>query len=186
VSGAFLPYIQSLTAAWNTEEYSHGYFIPVLSALIGWNLLVVAQFSAFEFLAHYGFVVCLIGLFLSFFGIPYTKTITFPLIYLLFCIPLPRLIQVTLSAKLQLISSTIGVYILQTLGISVFQEGNIIDLGLQKLQVVEACSGLRYLFPFMSLSFLIAFIFEDKMWKRVIIFLSSIPITIFMNSARIA
>ena len=207
---AFFPYLQSLVGAWNSEEYGHGYFIPVLSFLIGWNILAekkpvtrpswagiiviiigfsfltLAELSAFEPPAHYGLILCIAGLFLSFFGVQYTKAIAFPLIYLFFCIPLPRLIQVSLSSEMQLMSSTLGVVILQTLGVSVFQEGNIIDLGHQKLQVVEACNGLRYLFPFMSLSFLVAFLFQGSLWKRAIIFLSSVPITIFMNSARIA
>ncbi|MCB1902774.1 MAG: archaeosortase/exosortase family protein, partial [Gammaproteobacteria bacterium] len=70
-------------------------------------------------------------------------------------------------------------------GISVFLEGNVIDLGEYKLQVVEACSGLRYLFPLVSIAFLAAYMYKVEMWKRVLVFLSSIPITILMNSFRI-
>jgi len=87
---------------------------------------------------------------------------------------------------MQLFSSTLGVMILQTLGIPVFQEGNIIDLGQTKLQVIDACSGLRYLFPLMSLGFLIAFLFKGPFWKRALIFLSTIPLTLGINSLRIA
>lgn len=208
---SFYPYIISLTNAWNSEEYSHGYLLPFIAALIGWHklteekpllnkpswigfivllggflLLTVSQFSAFEPPAHYGFLLCITGILMSFYGYQFTKTLSPALIYLIFCIPLPRLIKVALSAELQLISSTVGVYMLQFIGVPVFQEGNIIDLGYQKLQVVEACSGLRYLFPLMSLGFLMALLLEDKMWKRLFIFLSTIPITVFMNSFRIA
>ncbi len=70
-------------------------------------------------------------------------------------------------------------------GISVFLEGNVIDLGTFKLQVAEACDGLRYLFPLMTLGFIVAYFFKAAMWKRVSLFLSSIPITILMNSFRI-
>ena len=56
-----------------------------------------------------------------------------------------------LSQKLQLISPQLGVWVIRLLGISVYLEGNVIDLGTYKLQVVEACSGLRYLFPLMTL-----------------------------------
>ena len=70
-------------------------------------------------------------------------------------------------------------------GISVYLEGNVIDLGSYKLQVVEACSGLRYLFPLVSLSFIAAYIYHGAFWKKAIIFLSSIPITVLMNSFRI-
>lgn len=207
---AFLPHLGGLWTAWQTEEYSHGMLIPVLALFIGWHRLIeakpipvpswgglsvilsgfaflaVSQLSAFEPPAHYGFVLCLAGLVLSFFGRGVLWTLTPSFIYLLFAIPLPRLIEVALTAKMQILSTTMGVAILQVFGIPVFQDGNIIDLGVSKLQVVEACSGLRYLFPFMSFGFLVAFLFEGSLWKRIVIFLSTIPMTLGMNALRIA
>ena len=70
-------------------------------------------------------------------------------------------------------------------GIPVYLDGNIIDLGNYQLQVVEACSGLRYLYPLLSVSFLAAYIFEAPRWQRVLLFLSAIPIAIAMNGFRI-
>ena len=70
-------------------------------------------------------------------------------------------------------------------GIPVFLEGNVIDLGSYKLQVVEACSGLRYLFPLISVGFLSAYLFQGYLWQRAFLLLSTIPITILMNSFRI-
>ncbi|HTY49507.1 MAG TPA: VPLPA-CTERM-specific exosortase XrtD, partial [Steroidobacteraceae bacterium] len=70
-------------------------------------------------------------------------------------------------------------------GISVFLAGNVIDLGTMQLQVAEACSGLRYLFPLMTLAFLVAYVFRAPLWKRALVFLSSIPIAILMNGLRI-
>ena len=70
-------------------------------------------------------------------------------------------------------------------GVSVYLEGNVIDLGVYKLQVAEACDGLRYLFPLMTLGFIMAYFFKGAMWKRVLLFLSSIPLTILMNSLRV-
>jgi len=64
-------------------------------------------------------------------------------------------------------------------------EGNVIDLGVYKFQVVEACSGLRYLFPLMTLGFVCAYIYKAHLWKRIAVFLSTVPITIFLNSFRI-
>ncbi len=100
-------------------------------------------------------------------------------------VPLPDFLYNNLSSYLQLISSEIGVSFIRAAGISVFLEGNVIDLGSMRLQVVEACSGLRYLFPLMTLAFIVAYFYKGAFWKRVVIFLSSIPITILMNSFRI-
>ena len=149
-------------------------------------MLLMATLSAFGVIAQYGFVVALVGLSLAFLGRKATRSIAPVLIYLLFTIPLPLLVQAELSQRLQLISSTLGVWPLDAMGIPVFQEGNVIDLGGYKLQVVDACSGLRYLFPLMSFGYLVALLLKDKFWKRVVLFLSTIPITIGMNSLRIS
>src|SRR4029079_8443440 len=77
-------------------------------------------------------------------------------------------------------------FFIRLVGIPVYLEGNVIDLGVYKLQVVEACSGLRYLYPLLSLGFLAAYLFQAPLWQRAIVFLSTIPITILMNSLRIA
>jgi exosortase D (VPLPA-CTERM-specific) len=100
-------------------------------------------------------------------------------------VPLPDFLYQNFSAQLQLLSSQIGVWFIRILGISVYLEGNVIDLGVYRLQVAEACSGLRYLFPLMTIGFLIAYFFKAAFWKRALLFLSSIPITILMNSIRI-
>lgn len=202
--------LADLFTAWQSDEYSHGVIIPFLAALIGWHrlaekrpalrpsllglipllaagtFLLVSELAAFQTAAHYGFILALAGLSLSFLGTAVTRVLRPAFVYLLFAVPLPHLLYSSLSQDLQLLSSTLGVWFLQAVGISVFQEGNIIDLGSYKLQVVEACSGLRYLFPLMSFGYLIAYLLDDRMWKRAAVFLSTIPITLGMNSLRIA
>src|SRR5207249_6025920 len=113
------------------------------------------------------------------------KLVWVPLMILFFMVPLPNFLYQGLSAQLQLLSSKLGVSVIRLCDISVFLEGNVIDLGNYKLQVAEACSGLRYLFPLMALGFIAAYFFKGALWKRAIIFLSTIPITILMNSLRI-
>ena len=105
--------------------------------------------------------------------------------YLGFMIPLPQFIYLKLSAFMQLISSELGVAFIRWIGIPVFLEGNVIDLGVYQLQVAEACNGLRYLFPLMSFGFLFAVLYSGPWWHRTILFLATIPITIIINSFRI-
>jgi len=130
-------------------------------------------------------VIVLFGTALAFTGWEGMRKLWIPLLFLFFMIPLPNFLYQNLSGKLQLISSELGVDVIRLFGVSVYLEGNIIDLGTYKLQVVEACSGLRYLFPLASLAFIAAYIFKGAFWKKAVIFLSSIPITIFMNVFRI-
>ncbi|MCW9014361.1 MAG: VPLPA-CTERM-specific exosortase XrtD [Gammaproteobacteria bacterium] len=196
---------------WNErEEYGHGYLIPVITAFLIWQkknqlestefhgswigVLVVAlgvflfyagELSSIYTIIQYAFLVALFGVILSMMGYKAFKIIFVPLVILLFMIPLPNFLFYNLSSQLQLISSQIGVAVIRLFDISVFLEGNVIDLGVYKLQVVEACSGLNYLFPLMTLAFISAYFFTGALWKKTIIFLSSIPITILMNSFRI-
>jgi len=99
--------------------------------------------------------------------------------------PLPQMLQQNLSASLQLLSSSFGVGCLQLIGVTAFREGNVIDLGPIQLQVVEACSGLRYLFPLVSLALLCAYLFQDRLWKRAVLAGTAVPLAILLNGARI-
>lgn len=195
---------------WEREEYSHAYMLPFIALFLIWQkkdrleqipfqgswagLLValagIALFFAGDLatlytVVQYAFLVVFAGLVLSFMGWRSFKIIWVPLLILLFMVPLPNFLFNNLSAQLQLISSQLGVAVIRAVGISVYLEGNVIDLGSFKLQVVEACSGLRYLFPLMTLGFIAAYFFKGAFWKRAVIFLSSLPITVFMNSLRI-
>ena len=208
---AFGDSLLELVRRWTAqEEYSHGFLIPVIVAWLLWScrdailasigrptwvgpllillatgMLVVGKLSALYLLAQVGFVVALIGVALGFGGYSLLKVIFVPIIFLLFAIPLPYFIDAMLSFRLQLISSQLGVFFIRMLQIPVYLEGNVIDLGVYKLQVVEACSGLRYLYPLMSLGFLMAYFFQAPLWQRALVFFSTIPITIAMNSFRI-
>ncbi|MBC7956418.1 MAG: VPLPA-CTERM-specific exosortase XrtD [Cytophagales bacterium] len=211
VIAAFYPGLRFMVATWDqVEEYSYGYFIPVIAAFLIWQksdllrlrelrgswtgLLLIAlglglgmlgDFSAVRLFSQYGFIVALFGLSVCFIGWGGTRIIAVPLAILLFMIPMPQFLLRELSQQLQLVSSEIGVWLIRLFGISVFLEGNVIDLGSFKMQVVEACSGLRYLFPLMVLGFLAAYFFQGALWKRVLIVLSTIPLTIVINSLRI-
>ena len=71
------------------------------------------------------------------------------------------------------------------MGVPVFLDGNIIDLGVYKLQVAEACSGLRYLFPIMSFSYVFAVLYRGSVWHKIVLLLAAVPIAVVMNSIRI-
>jgi len=154
--------------------------------LLGGGLLALGQLAAILTLVQYAYVVTFYGIVLSLLGWQAVRIIRIPLLVLLFTIPLPQFVMANLSTALQLLSSKLAVVLMRPLGISVFLEGNVIDLGSYKLEVAEACSGLRYLFPLMTLGFLIAYFYKGAMWKRIVLFLSSIPVTVLMNSLRIA
>lgn len=159
-----------------------GYFL-ILFAL---TLYILGELSALFLASHYSIAITLIGLFFCAYGLDNCKTLWPALVLIIFSIPLPYFLESSLTANLQLLSSYIGVAIIKLFSVPAFLEGNVIDLGVMKLQVVEACAGLRYLFSLMSFGFICAYLYHVQTWKRLFIFFSTIPITILMNSLRIA
>jgi len=106
-------------------------------------------------------------------------------LHLVYMLPLPNFLYWHLTIYLQLISSELGVWFVRLMNIPVFLEGNVIDLGVYKLQVAEACSGLRYLFPILSFSYVFCVLYNGPVWHKVVILLAAAPITVFMNAFRI-
>lgn len=192
------------------DNYSHGFFIPLIAALLIWwrrdrmaaagiapswwgvaitavglALFLAGHLATLYVVLHLSLWLVLVGLFLAAVGPRASWEAAFPLGYLLTMFPLPQMLQQNLSASLQLLSSAFGVGCLQLIGVTAFREGNVIDLGPIQLQVVEACSGLRYLFPLTSLALLCGYLFQDRMWKRILLVASAIPIAIALNGIRI-
>lgn len=194
----------------NNEEYSHGIMIPAVTGFLIWQkkselaklpfegswrgvillalglgLFFVGELATLYVFVEYSLLMSLMGGVWALVGDRMFSKIWVPLLLLFFAIPLPQFLYQGLSTKLQLLSSWLGVSFIRACDISVFLEGNVIDLGAMQLQVAEACNGLRYLFPLTSLAFMCAYIYQAPFWKRAVVFLSSIPITILMNSFRI-
>jgi exosortase D (VPLPA-CTERM-specific) len=208
---AFSGALAELAHRWSAqEEYSHGFLIPFVAAWLLWSrrravlasvgrpswagvflillslgIHLVGGLSAISIFSQVAFVITLIGIALAVGGYSLLRVTFVPIVFLLFAIPLPYFIDAALTLQLQFVSSELGTYFIKLFQIPVYLEGNIIDLGNYKLQVVEACSGLRYLYPLLSLGFLAAYLFQAPLWQRTVVFLSTIPITIVMNGFRI-
>jgi exosortase D (VPLPA-CTERM-specific) len=208
---AFRVGLHAMVRVWgDLEEYSFGYMVPAITAFLIWQRkdilerlpftgswlgpaavacgafgLLLANLSTITVVEQYAFLLSMFGVVLALTGWRAFKVILVPLVILVFMIPLPFFMINQLSEILQLISSELGVMVIRACNISVFLDGNVIDLGVYKLQVADACSGLRYLFPLMTLGFIAAYLFQAPLWQRALIFLSTIPLTIGMNSLRI-
>lgn len=153
--------------------------------LLALAVAVLGSLAQIPDIVTYGMIMWVFGMTLTGFGFRRGWRNWPAIAFLVFMLPLPAVLYWKLSIELQFLSSQIGVAMIRLLGIPVLLEGNVIDLGTFKLQVAEACSGLRYLFPFLSFSFFFAALFQGRAWQRIIIFLSAAPITVAINSFRI-
>ena len=205
--------VTSLAEAWALPEYSHGPLIPLLSLFLflrhlkrvpirtepvtdrlpGVVLILFAmvlggigRLLQIDDFAAYAMILWTGGMLLISFGWAQGKQFWPPVLHLVYMLPLPGVLYYGLSTWLQWVSSNLGVWFLHQLSVPVFLDGNIIDLGVYKLQVAEACSGLRYLFPILSFSYIFAVLYRGPIWHKAVLLISAAPITVFMNSVRIA
>lgn len=194
-----------------SAEYSYALAIPFVSGFFIWqnrerlkqatiesSWLGAVFFFLFLLFSLYGTLgsspsavrpvlpLIILSITLFCFGRSVFNALLFPLFLLLFMIPLPTLLQTRIGVGLQIVSTNLGVFFLRQMGISVFVEGNLIDLGFTQLQVVEACSGLRYVLPLLALGFIFARQFEKNRFRQAVLVLTTIPISIVANSTRIA
>jgi exosortase D (VPLPA-CTERM-specific) len=196
---------------WHREDYTHCMLIPfvviyllwekrqelnsvpsqsswigLVPLLIGILLFWMGELGGEYFTLYMSLWFVIIGLLWIHLGWQKIKTIWFALVMMLAMFPFPNFITLRITLYLRLISSKLGVWMLHVYGMSAHREGNVIDIGFTQLQVVDACSGLRYVIPLMVLSLLLAYWFKAHIWKRLVLFLSSIPLAIVINSFRIA
>jgi exosortase D (VPLPA-CTERM-specific) len=203
--------LSSLVNTWmKNEDYSYGFLIPVVSLYLIWDMR--ARLKDVEFrsswavfpvlislvlLSIYGIlgssgnismpaVPLLIICFTAFcFGLDITRRLILPLGFLIFMVPIPPILERTIGIYLKSLSSKLGGEVIQFFNISVNVSGNIIDLGVTQLQVVDACNGLRYVFPLLAIGVIYAYLFERVTWKRIFCVLITIPIAILTNALRI-
>lgn len=188
-SHAPLVFFMALYLIWikryEIKNHNNEPWIGVAITIFAGAALIIGELSAIWTIVQYGILLMCFGLAWTMIG-KQIKKILIPFLHLFLVIPLPYMLDVMLSGKMQLISSDLGVAISRLLGMTVYQDGNIIDLGIYKLQVVEACSGLNYMYPLMTIGLMMGYMYKAPFYARAVLFLSSVPISIVMNSARIA
>jgi exosortase len=205
------PVLLALGNQWNTDpDMGHGFFVPVIAGYIVWQMrgeiasrpakpnwwglaimlwaglqLYIATLGAEIFLARTSFVISIIGAVLLLGGTEYLKTFAFPLFLLFFMVPIPAIIYNEITFPLQLIASSTAEHAIGWLQIPVIREGNVLELAEQKLNVVEACSGIRSLLTLTFLSLVYGYFLEKRTWVRVVLFFSTIPIAVIANAGRV-
>jgi exosortase len=211
IIACYLPILQRLVGQWSSDEdMSHGFFVPAIAGFIVWQrrdelaatearpslwgLLLVA-WGCFQLLLGYlgtelftartAFVITLIGAVWTLGGPPFLKKLAFPLCLLFLMVPIPAVIYSQITFPLQILASQFAASALDVFGIPVLREGNILDVSGHLLSVVEACSGIRSLLTLTFLSLVYGYFFEKRIWVRVALFVSVIPVAIFVNGSRI-
>lgn len=197
---------------WRDDNYSHGFLIPFISGYVIWLsrerllrlsdqprlfaggalmlmavLMLIAGIVGSElFISRVSFVVAVTGLVIYFGGWRHFRLLAFPIWLFVLAIPIPNIVFNLIAFPLQLIASDYATWAIRQVGIPALREGNVIELANMKLQVVEACSGIRSLMTLMTLGVTWAYFTEKRWWRRVLIVAAVIPVAIIANASRVA
>ncbi len=195
---------------YNIPDYSHGFLVPLFSLFLVWDkrrqiaatpivptwsgvplvalglvILIFGIYGVDLFTSRFSFVLLTAGLVWTFLGSAMLRQLAFPILILLLAIPFPAIIFNQITFPLQLLASRLASAALPLLGVPVLQEGNVIQLPVMKLEVAEACSGIRSLMSLFTLSIFYGYFLERTTVRRVILALASIPIAVAANGVRI-
>ena len=99
--------------------------------------------------------------------------------------PLPSVLEQNVLWRLQTLASVCSAFVLQTLGVAAFRQGNLISIPNADLNIADACSGLRMLTIFGAFAVAMVFLIERPWWDKFIILLSAVPIALIVNIIRI-
>jgi exosortase len=163
---------------------SHNLGLVVL--VTGLLMFMAATVAVEYFTMRLSLLVVIGGLILYLGGKDLAGKLVFPLLYLVFMIPVPYVLYYSISFPLEILASRWTTRVVGLLGIPIFREGNILYLQNITLQVIDACSGLRSLISLSALSAAMAYMTQKTVLKGAILFLASVPVAIVANILRLS
>jgi exosortase len=205
------PTIKDLWRIWmRSDEFSSGLLVPFLACyVLGsqrhrlsnctirpclWGIVAFAGAQTMRFFGLWlmyssaerlSIVMTVIAVILLVFGWRLVLRIWPVLLYLFFMLPLPGRVQTWITQPLQRWATHSAVFGLETLGYNVAREGNIINMNGVRVEVAQACNGLRMLTAFFVIAGLVALLVQRRWWEKLIIIASSIPIAFACNTLRL-
>ena len=208
---SYLPTFLNLVETWSrVVDYSHGFFVIPLALYFLWVrrdkypglnesspnlalLLLSASLALrhvgdafyFTFLDGWSLVPWAASVCAVLGGRPLLRWCWPSLVFLLFMVPLPFSLENNLSGPLQRIATLLSTQTLQFLGQPGFAEGNVIVLGDQRLEVAQACSGLRLFVGIVALTYAYVVVLRRPLWEKAALIAAAPLIAIVSNAARI-
>jgi exosortase len=196
---------------WTNDQYSHGFLVPGFALVLLWlrrdkldraslrpglllgslllalglGLRLAGVYWYFLWLDTLALVPCVAGLFWLLGGWAAWRWAWPAVLFLIFMIPLPYRLSTALSAPLQGLATTVSTFLMQTIGLPALSEGNVVVLNEARLNVIEACSGLRMLVVFVALSAAMALLTRRPLLDKLILLVSAVPIAVVSNILRI-
>jgi len=161
----------------------HKLGIPLI--LTGLGIHMISSILRVYFTSGFSMLITLIGIILQFYGLTILKAISFPMFFLVFMVPLPEVAIVNISFRMKMFAAAVATDAIKGIGIRAIREGSVIRMPHAYVIVDDVCSGLRSLISLTALGSLFAYFFRGPLWKRLVLFLATIPIAVITNACRV-
>jgi exosortase len=164
-----------------------GRWSVVLAVLIP-SLLVYTFGRAFDFLALEVLALggALIAMFYGWFGLEALKRMWFPILYLIFVVPIPGWVITTLTAPMKEYVSSSATWLLSHAGYPIIREGVTLYVAQYQLLVEDACAGLNSLISLTAISLFYIYILHNASWRYALfLMLWIIPVALLANLVRV-
>jgi len=208
----YSPVLRDLAGIWwGSDTYSHGFLILPISLYLVWAkrselrqlplkqnsvwglslvlaaglLLLLGTAGQMAVLGGLSFVGMIAGLVLLLLGKAYLKAVAFPIAYLFFMTPLYDYFLPPLNWPLQLLTASMGVRLLQMLGVPAFVEQQYIVLPRITLEVATVCSGTNYLISIIAIGLPLAYLTLRSWGSRLALILWAVAIGLAANWVRV-
>ena len=192
--------------------YSHGWLIPFASAWLVWQrrellqrlpkqpsyaglallipsvlVHVAGAWLRIGFLSGFAMLGVLYGLVWSCAGWPALWALRFPLLFLMFMVPLPGVMLIAASFKMKMAAATLATWVIRVIGIPALQTGSTIHVPGISVVVDDVCSGLRSLLSLVALAILWTSLMgpNAKTWQKGVLWVMAVPIAILANMVRV-
>lgn len=192
--------------------YSHGWLIPFASGWLIWRqrdalarvphhatwhglwllvpcaaLHLAATWLRLGFVSGFAMLGALYGLVWTCWGKALLWRLRFPLLFLVFMVPLPGVLLIAISFQMKLLAASLATWALRGLGLSAAQMGSTIHVPGLSVIVDDTCSGLRSLISLIALATMWTALLGPSATRlhKLVIVASAIPIALVANMIRI-
>lgn len=172
----------------NMDNQQHHFWTVTFGLIVfTGSLLIYVLFyiGHIAFISRLMLIFSLISLVWYYFGLGLVRIVLFPLLFLLFMIPVPVSFINHITLPMKTVATNMAVPLIKLFGVPLIQEGNIIHLTTCTLEVAEACSGIRSMTSMLMLGFFFAYMTNGNNYKKIILVLLSPVIAILANILRI-
>lgn len=159
--------------------------VGVLLYFIGIKSRAILNNNDYLSIVMFATVVWFIGAFITFYGLDSFRQALFPLLFLLFMVPIPTIVLDPYVAALQKASAEVSYFIFKMTGIPIFRDGYTFELSGITVYVARECSGIRSSIALFITAVLAGYMFLETTWRRLVLILSSFPIAVVKNAFRI-